>query len=42
MNTDTLSANSDIIRLESFLSEADVIIIIVYSKQKHLRCLNCN
>lgn len=31
MNADTLLANPDIIQLESFVSAADAIIIIVYS-----------
>jgi transposase len=42
MNADTILTNPDIIRLESFISEADAIIIVVHSKQRQPLCPNCN
>jgi transposase len=42
MNADTLLANPEIIRLESFASEADAIVVVVKSKQKQPLCPNCN
>lgn len=42
MNANTILANPDIIRLESFISEPNAITIVVHSKQKRFCCPNCN
>jgi transposase len=42
MNADTLLANPEIIRLESFISEPNAITIVVHSKQKRPLCPNCH
>ncbi len=42
MNADTILANPDIIQLESFISEANTIIVVLRSKQLRLCCPNCD
>lgn len=42
MNTNTLLANPEVIRLEKFISELDSITIVAHSKQKKPLCPNCN
>lgn len=42
MDANTLLANPDIIRLESFISEPNAITIVACSKQKYPVCPNCN
>lgn len=42
MNADTLLANPNIIRLDSFASEADTIVVVVHSRQKQPLCPSCN
>lgn len=42
MNADTILANPDIIRLESFISEPNAITIVIHSKQKRPLCPNCH
>ena len=41
MDAQTLVANPDIIRLESFISEPNAIIIVAHSRQKQPLCPNC-
>lgn len=41
MNADTLLANPNVIRFESFISESNAITIVIYSKQERPRCPNC-
>ena len=42
MNAETILANPDIIRLESFVSEPNAITIVIHSKQKRPVCPNCH
>ena len=42
MDVQTLVANPDIIRLESFISETNAIIIVAHSKQRRPICPSCN
>jgi transposase len=42
MDANTILANPNIIRLESFISEPNAITIIIHSKQKRPCCPNCN
>ena len=42
MNADTILANPEIIRLESFVSETNAITMVIHSKQKKPYCPNCH
>ena len=42
MNADTLLANPEMIRLEGFISESNIIIVAIHSRQKQPSCPNCN
>lgn len=42
MNADTILANPDITRLESFISEPNAIAIVIHSKQERPCCPSCN
>jgi len=42
MDANTILANPEIIRLEGFVSESDVITVIVHSRQKQPCCPSCN
>jgi transposase len=42
MNADTILANPDVIRLESFISEPNAITVVVNSKQERPLCPNCH
>lgn len=42
MDANTLLANPEIIRLDSFISEPNSITIVVYSKQEKPLCPKCH
>lgn len=42
MDASTILANPEIIRFDSFISEPNIITVVVHSRQKQARCPNCN